>query len=84
MVYVGRSGDHRFGLTPSKWGNPFRVGRGVTPESAVDSFRRHLRGSDLEAHSSEFAGRDLVCHCGGQDPCHADGLLELANAEPHP
>jgi hypothetical protein len=30
----------------------------------------------------ELAGRDLVCWCPLDAPCHADVLLELVNREP--
>jgi hypothetical protein len=28
----------------------------------------------------ELAGKDLACWCGPDEPCHADVLLEIANA----
>ncbi len=31
---------------------------------------------------SELAGKDLACWCPLDQPCHADVLLEIANAEP--
>lgn len=33
---------------------------------------------------SELRGKDLACWCDLDQPCHADVLLELANAEPQP
>lgn len=72
-VYVGR---------PSKWGNPFRVGRHYpTATAAVRAFRVYA------AHHAYFnpnwleplRGKDLACWCKLSDPCHADVLLELAN-----
>ena len=86
-VYVGR---------PSKWGNPFVVGRtGVVGEwsreeyvedraQAVGMFRE--AGPDVlfyfgeEPHWEELRGKDLVCWCPLDQPCHADVLLEWANA----
>ncbi len=35
----------------------------------------------LEDIKSELRGKDLVCWCALDQPCHADVLLELANAE---
>lgn len=35
----------------------------------------------IEAVRAELAGRDLVCWCPLGQPCHADVLLEIANAE---
>ena len=66
-VYVGR---------PTKWGNPYRVeGRGRA--EAVELFRRNFFYSGLDA--TELRGKDLVCWCPLDEPCHADVLLELAN-----
>lgn len=77
-IYVGR---------PSKWGNPFRVGepdwvgywRARDRAHAVDLYREAM----VYAHPkirAELRGRDLACWCPLDQPCHADVLLELANA----
>lgn len=74
-VYVGR---------PTKWGNPFRVKRGIDPEmdheTAVRAYREWLFAQPLlvAAVLKELAGKDLVCWCAPL-PCHADVLLRLAN-----
>jgi hypothetical protein len=83
-VYVGR---------PSTWGNPFRIGQRDsmghprTVTSAVESYRHHLEQfleghpwRDVENWLTPLRGRDLVCWCPLDQPCHADVLLELANA----
>ncbi|MFE3052314.1 DUF4326 domain-containing protein [Nocardia sp. NPDC059239] len=36
----------------------------------------------IEDVRTELAGRDLVCWCPLDQPCHADVLLKIANAEP--
>lgn len=84
-VYVGR---------PTKWGNPNRVGeyswwlnREIeSREEAVRLFRLAgpwatgaNRGS--LAAVEELRGKDLVCWCPLDEPCHADVLLEWANEE---
>lgn len=83
-VYVGR---------PSKWGNPFKVSNGdcdhpdcgpkshpaITPQMAVDSFRRWLSPGMIMVLRHELRGKDLMCFCPLDQPCHADVLLELAN-----
>ena len=71
-IYVGR---------PSKWGNPFKIGRDGTREEVVAMYRKYLMKADEEvkAHLEELRGKDLVCWCAPL-PCHADVLLELANA----
>lgn len=82
-IYVGR---------PTRWGNPFDW-RKCSPDAgprawargaAVDLFRDHLR-RQLRRDASremlaELRGHDLVCWCPLDQPCHADVLIELANA----
>jgi hypothetical protein len=80
-VYVGR---------PTKWGNPFVVGPDPwqghvdTPELAVGYFEDWmLRPCDWNLPKppelSPLRGKDLVCWCPLNKPCHADVLLKLAN-----
>jgi hypothetical protein len=70
-VYVGR---------PSKWGNPFHIGRDGTREQVIARYREWIvRQTALMAGLGELRGKDLACHCAPL-PCHADTLLELANA----
>lgn len=64
-IYVGR---------PSIWGNPWVV-HVHTARCGPD----HL-WCPLEIRA-ELRGRDLVCWCPLDQPCHADVLLELANQE---
>ena len=81
-VYVGR---------PSKWGNPFTIGRDGTRLEVIERYRRFIEGEllyqDTYAMSnnpndildiSELRGKDLVCWCAPL-PCHADVLMEVAN-----
>jgi hypothetical protein len=70
-VYVGR---------PSKWGNPWRAGWGITEtaEEAVTAFRAAIDAGGFD-DLSELRGKDLACWCRLDQPCHADVLLELAN-----
>jgi hypothetical protein len=72
-VYVGR---------PTKWGNPHRVG----PLSAADAVARYradlLAGRlpiTVDDARRELRGRNLLCWCPSDHPCHADVLLDLAN-----
>ncbi|TWS23191.1 DUF4326 domain-containing protein [Tsukamurella sputi] len=80
-VYVGR---------PGRYGNPFIVatpknGGNITPEAAVAEFRHALIEGRLQFSVSEvrreLAGRNLMCWCPLDQPCHADVLLELANGD---
>lgn len=83
VVYVGR---------PTQWGNPFRVGGrahgALDPATAVARYRAALLSGDLRSKNGEalidqlpaLRGQDLGCWCDLDKPCHADVLLELANA----
>lgn len=73
---------------PGPWGNPFKVGAVCTetPEKAVAMFRKWLsddRDGRLLALAAkrELRGKNLACWCRPGTPCHADVLLDLANAD---
>lgn len=72
-VYVGR---------PTCWGNPHATeecGR----EEAVRLYRAYLEtlgASEAAIIRLHLRGRDLACWCPLDAPCHADVLLEVANA----
>lgn len=69
-VYVGR---------PTKWGNPFKLGRDGSRAEVIDKYRAWLLAQPaLLATLPELAGKDLVCWC-APEPCHADILIEIAN-----
>ena len=71
-VYVGR---------PTPWGNPYGA-IGHDAEWAVARYREYLaaRPDLAETARRELRGRDLACWCDLDQPCHADVLLEVANA----
>lgn len=85
-IYVGR---------PTKWGNPAKVGDAFAVQNAQGNWCGHLMtasdafewyrvnittGSEMAREAqSELRGKDLVCWCSLDQPCHADVLLELAN-----
>jgi hypothetical protein len=80
-VYVGR---------PTKWGNPFSHQSGTRAQYQVDSrqeavwrFRDWLlnepEAQELRDSLEELRGKDLVCWCVPM-MCHAEVLMELANA----
>ena len=82
---------------PTRWGNPFALDRyrddadpqppEVLRARAVADFRRELLAGRLPGYPgveeirSELAGRPLACWCPEDQPCHADVLLEVANAQ---
>jgi len=74
---------------PGKWGNPYDVGK-YGREEAIEKYREGILGKDLLTKRgkelarvgkdlSELRGKNLVCWCRLDQPCHADVLLELAN-----
>ena len=72
-TYVGR---------PSKWGNPYEIGKDGTREEVIAKFEDLLRSSPrmMEEVKSELRGRSLICWC-HPSPCHAEVLLRIANEE---
>jgi hypothetical protein len=70
-VFIGR---------PSKWGNPFVIGRDGDRAEVVARYRRWIADQpELLAALPELRGRRLVCFCAPL-PCHGDVLAELADA----
>jgi hypothetical protein len=72
-VYIGR---------PSKWGNPFVVGRDGKRGECVVRYEGWIEANkELQAQiKSELRGKDLVCFC-KPHPCHGDILLRIANSD---
>lgn len=68
-VYIGR---------PSKWGNPFQIGRDGTRKEVIEKFATYIVNSPLMNDLYELKNKDLVCFCAPL-PCHGDVLLRLAN-----
>lgn len=73
IVFIGR---------PSKWGNPFVIGRDGTRAQVIELYRAYLnaRPNMKEAARRELAGKDLVCYCAPL-ACHGDVLNEIANGK---
>ena len=71
-VYVGR---------PSRFGNPFVIGRHGNRAAVVARFEASLLANPelVAAAKAELRGKDLVCWC-APEACHADVLLRIANA----
>jgi hypothetical protein len=70
IVYIGR---------PSKWGNPFVVGRQPAHIrlNAINRYEEYVRTNPtLMAALSELRGKALVCHCKPR-ACHGDVLVKL-------
>ena len=70
VVYIGR---------PSKWGNPFVIGRDGNREQVISKYRNYLLNSpDLLKQIGELHGKDLVCYC-APNACHGDVLIEMVD-----
>ena len=78
---------------PSRWGNPFPIGKTVTYAGfgtvhvrdrahAIELYRRLVAEAPPEwtsAARAALAGKDLACWCRLTDSCHADVLLAAVN-----
>lgn len=73
-IYVGR---------PTMFGNPFYMYGERSRQQTVDLYRQYLVEHPALADTARqlLRGKDLVCWCAPK-ACHADILLELANADP--
>lgn len=72
-VYIGR---------PSKWGNPFMIGRDGNRAEVLQKYRDWIRAPGQEwlrdAARKELRGKILGCWCSPKT-CHGDVLAEIAN-----
>ncbi len=71
-IYIGR---------PTKWGNPFRIGRDGTREQVIAKFEAWVTTQPtlISDGRCKLRGQDLFCHCAPL-PCHGDVWLRIANA----
>lgn len=69
-VYIGR---------PSKWGNPFILGRDGTRNEVIEKYRRWIPMQPyLLRDLKELKGKVLGCWCAPKS-CHGSVLKELAD-----
>ena len=68
---------------PSRWGNPFVIGRDGTQAQCVERFSTWLAQPEQEALRREaraaLTGRNLACWCASGAACHGDILLDLVS-----
>ena len=72
---------------PGRYGNPYRVGDDVPgmpgekmdATDAVQFFKLFMPDFAREAYRQELRGKNLMCWCALDQPCHADVLIEMAN-----
>jgi len=71
-VYIGR---------PSKWGNPFEIGKDGNREEVIEKYRSFISSNqNLLDSLDELKGKTLVCWC-KPSKCHGDVLVELLKAK---
>lgn len=70
-VYIGR---------PSKWGNPFVLGKDGNREEVIAKYKAWIEAQPalLEAAKKELKGKTLGCWCAPLS-CHGDILVGIAN-----
>ncbi|KKN31831.1 hypothetical protein LCGC14_0820210 [marine sediment metagenome] len=69
-MYIGR---------PSKWGNPFTIGKHGSRAEVIEKHRQWLLDQPQLLDSiHELGSRNLICYC-APSACHGDTLLMLAN-----
>ena len=69
-IYIGR---------PSKWGNPFTIGKDGSREEVILKYINWLEQQpDLLSEISELKGKVLGCWCHPK-ACHGDILAEIAD-----
>lgn len=67
-VYIGR---------PSKWGNPFEIGKDGSREEVISKYRDYVTANEqLMRNLSELKGKTLGCWC-KPAACHGDVLVDL-------
>lgn len=71
-VYIGR---------PSKWGNPFMIGKDGDRYQVVEMYADWIRQQPelLAAIKTELKGKRLGCWCAPKRPCHGEVLADLAD-----
>lgn len=70
-IYIGR---------PSKWGNPFEIGKDGNRETVVKKYKEWILKNPklIDDAKRELKGHDLVCFCAPK-LCHGNILLEIIN-----
>ena len=67
-IYIGR---------PSKWGNPFSIGKDGTRKEVIQKYKEYILGKpDLLDSLHELKDKVLGCWCKPK-ACHGDILIEL-------
>ena len=72
-VYIGR---------PSKWGNPFKIGRDGSRQEVILKYKDMIISNTelIKQIPIELRGKTLGCWC-KPDACHGDVLAEMADKD---
>jgi hypothetical protein len=78
-VYIGRAGRGEDGY----FGNPFRIGCGISREDAVQKFQKYFtdrieKDSDFKGRVLALKGKRLGCFCKPK-ACHGDVIADWLN-----
>src|SRR6266496_4974356 len=78
-VYIGRAGRGEDGY----FGNPFRMGSGISREDAVQKFQKYFteriqKDSEFKRRVLALTGKRLGCFCKPK-PCHGDVIADWLN-----
>lgn len=67
-IYIGR---------PSKWGNPYVIGKDGSRDEVIEKYEQHVRTSPILMRAlPELVGKTLGCWCPPKK-CHGDVLIKL-------
>lgn len=68
-------------MRPSKWGNPYVIGKDGTRDEVIDRMEKEIMDSPelQEEIKKDLKGKSLVCCCAPKR-CHGDFLLRIANS----
>jgi hypothetical protein len=77
VVHCEDPGSAKYIGRPSKWGNPYVIGKDGTREEVIAKYEEWLlKNEALLADLDELRGYDLLCWCTPL-PCHGDVLIKL-------
>jgi hypothetical protein len=80
VVHVNRepAGTYTYIGRPSKWGNPFVIGKDGTRDEVIDQYEEWImREPKLLAALPELVGKRLGCFCAPLHRCHGHVLAKL-------
>lgn len=80
--FVQRGPDYVYIGRPSRFGNPFVIGKDGTRAEVIEKYRDYFYANPvlMQEAISELAGKRLGCYCAPK-ACHGDVLAEYVNAK---